>query len=83
MRKEHSKEGYRSFIFGLIAIISFPILIPLGGAVLFPIFICGPTAIALGAKAYRKKDSLGLVGLSWGAVALCVALLMLWAILIT
>ena len=81
MRKRHSKEGFRSFIFGLIAIMSLPMMIPFGGAVMFPLLIFGPLAIVFGTTARRKKDPLGLVGLAWGYVALCIGLLMIWALI--
>lgn len=81
MRKRHSKEGIRSFIFGLIAIMSLPTMIPFGGLVMIPLFLFGSLATAFGRMAYRKKDPLGEVGLAWGSVALGIGFLMVLTIL--
>ena len=82
VRKEHSKEGVRSFILGLVAIMSFPTMIPFPPFFIFPLFIFGSLATVYGVKARRKKDSLGLVGLAWGCVALGIGFLALLFMLI-
>lgn len=82
MKKKYTKQGVRSLIAGFIAIISLPVLIPWGGAVLFPLLTCGTIAVALGTIAFlRYKDRLGLVGIIWGSVALYAALSMIVVLL--
>lgn len=81
MKKKRTKQGVRSVIAGLIAIISLPVLIPFGGAVLFPLLTCGSIAVVLGTISLRDKDRLGLVGIIWGAIALFAALSMIMVLL--
>jgi len=82
VKKKYTKQGVRSLIAGAIAIFSLPVLIPWGGAVLFPLLTCGPIAVALGTIAFlRNKDRLGLVGIIWGSIALFVALSMIVVLL--
>jgi len=82
VKKKRTKQGVRSVIAGLIAIISLPVLIPFGGAVLFPLLTCGSIAVVLGTISFsRDKDRLGLVGIIWGAIALFAALSMIVVLL--
>jgi hypothetical protein len=81
MKTKHSEEGFRGFIFGLIALMSLPTLIPFGGVVIFSILIFGPLAVLYGTIARRKKDNLGILGQIWGGLAMCIGFLMILSLI--